>query len=221
MFRRTFLILALLITSALGVSAQGDRPASQCSCNQGNGGCSASQTCPDGYIAVCICGATGCSSSCQGMGRPAGLNEKEVFSAITRNDTKGLNKILSEAYGKQISFSVSANSSQLPKPPAVSSSPSDWRLLEFLDKNGTLTINGHPLSFWRSMRASLLNGGEIQICADRADTILNQIAFISGKPLSVAAGDATAKINGPIKGQGLAELILNLSNAANIRIVDN
>lgn len=220
MYKRTFFLFVLLIVSALGISAQDDRPASSCSCTQGNGGCSASQTCPDGHIAVCSCSASGCSSSCIAVA-PRPVSEKEVVSAITRNDTKALSDILSRAYGRQISFSASENSPQLPKPPSVSSFPSDWTLLEFLDRNGTLTINGQPLSFWRSLRESLLNGGEFQICSERADAILNQIAFISGKSFSVAAGDSKAKIVDPIKGHGLSELLLNLSNAANIRIVNN
>lgn len=60
MFKRSLTILCLLTAFCIGAKAQ-----SNCSCNQGNGGCSASQTCPAGKIAQCSCSATGCSSSCE------------------------------------------------------------------------------------------------------------------------------------------------------------
>ncbi len=220
MYQKMFLTFVSLLVLTLGIAAQDDRPISSCSCSQGNGGCSASQTCPDGMIASCICSATGCSSSCIAVDLRPG-NEQDTASAIARNDFKTLSSILSRAYGKQIRFSLSESSRQLPKPLSVSTSVSDWTLLEFLDRNGILTVNGHPLSFWKSMRASLLNGGELQLCASRADVVLNEIAFLSGKSLIVVAGDAKAKIDRPIRGHGLVEVLLNLSKAANIRVTEN
>jgi len=71
------------------------------------------------------------------------------------------------------------------------------------------------------MRQTLLGGGQFQVCSTRADAVLNELSFISGKTFTVAAGEAQAKLDAPIRGSGLPELLLNLSRAANIRIVEN
>lgn len=220
---KTFFLFMLLVITALAISAQ-DRPAAQyrpdsCSCTQ-NGVCSASQTCSSGQ-AVCICQATGCSSHCSGGGgdpRHSGITEDEIAAVIAKKDPKALSLALSKVYGRIINFSPSDGSSQIPRPHSISASPVDWSLLEFLDKNGSLTINGHTLAFWQGMRQTLLNGGEFQICSSRADVVLNEISFISGKSFSIVAGDAKAKLDAPVQGNGLPEMLLNLSRAANVRI---
>ena len=220
---RVLFLLVLLTVSALSVSAQ-EQPQSSCKCKVGDGGCAASQSCPDGYLAVCSCSAFGCSSQCLafgGDGRPGGLNEDEIGAAISKNDAKVLSLALSKFYRRFINFSPMDSTSQIPRPRSISPSPVDWTLLEFLDKNGHLTINGQPLSFWNGMRQTLLSGGAYQICSSRADAVLNEISFVAGRSYSVAAGKAQARLDAPVKGNGLPELLLNLSRAANIRIQEN
>jgi hypothetical protein len=168
-----------------------------------------------------MCTATGCSSHCEGIARPTGPKQDEILDLMGRNDVKALNNALSKAYGKIINFEPNEGFARTFRPGSISSSPFDWALFDFLDRNGTLTINGHGLSFWRDMRQSLLNGGSFQFCSSRPDMILDEISFVSGKSFSIVAGDPSTKLVTPLKGSGVPELLLNLSRAANIRITEN
>lgn len=215
MLKKLILIFSVIFISAAAAWAQ-----SSCSCELGNGGCKASQSCPAGYIASCTCSASGCTSSCnlENLGEVA---SGDIFSSLKNNDLRTLNRDLSRAYGKVVRFSLTDASREVKEIPAFSVRPYDWSILEFLDQTGDLTINGHKLSFWRTMRESLLKGDEFQICSNRADAVLNEISFLSGKKFSVVAGDAATPLKEPIRGKGLYALLSNLSEVADITIVQN
>jgi len=65
---------------------------------------------------------------------------------MAKSDSKAISLALSKGYGRIISFSATDGFAQKSRPQSISTSPSDWNLLEFLDKNGKLTINGHDLA---------------------------------------------------------------------------
>ena len=91
-------ILAFFITGFVGtlsVSAQDLRPAGgSCSCS--NSSCSASQTCEKGE-AICICSATGCSSSCSSGFAPE-LDEKVIAAKLQNEAVKNFGSVLSKAF---------------------------------------------------------------------------------------------------------------------------
>ena len=212
-----------MTVGVIGINGQ-ERPPSTCSCGMASSGCSASQSCPDTHTAVCSCSAAGCTTQCSSVlnvASPGEINVQEVKAALAKNDAKALSTTLSRSYGKFINFSPSDKLSRIALPRLISNSPVDWTLLEFFDKNGKLIVNGQPLAFWKGLRQTMLNGGAYQICSDRADAVINEISFVSGRSFAVVAGDTHAKLTAPVKGNGLNELLLNLSQAANIRIEEN
>lgn len=195
--------------------------ASSCACS--NSGCSASQSCPDGYIAVCTCSATGCSSSCSSSGFVAELSEKILSENLRNESVKNFGKILSKAFGKVVTFEPTDTKFQFTYSGSDSLTASHWDILEYLAKNGNLKINGHNLDFWKGYRQTLLKGGEISFCTGNApaELVLAEISFITGKKYSITSGNPKAKISGAIKGESLNEIILNLSRMAQITIVEN
>ena len=89
-----------------------------------------------------------------------------------------------------------------------------------MPKSGELTVNGHELGFWKNMRSTLLNGDKFQLCSSRADAVLNEISFLSGKNFSIVAGETRTTLKGPIRGKSLQELLQSLSEAAKIEIAE-
>lgn len=220
MLKKISLILSILLISAVASFAQGS-----CSCSVGNGGCSASQTCGSGE-AVCVCSASGCSSSCSRGGGElllGGLTRRGVRQLRNATNPETISKSLSKAIGKEIVFKPASSGFKFNFSMPKKGPFSHWDVLEYLPSAGTLKINGGEIKFWQGLRNTLLKGGEFNICAGNApaQTILNEIKFLSGKSFKIVAGDSQARFDSPIKGNSLAELIENLSKSRGVTIVEN
>ncbi|MBX3300452.1 MAG: hypothetical protein KF736_13450 [Acidobacteria bacterium] len=220
-------ILALLLAFQIGVYAQ-----SSCSCGLGNGGCSASQSCPSGYVAFCTCSASGCSSQCNkqdgdppeggGEGRPIGIAIDVLRNIVRSSPAPTLGRALSRAFDKKITFSpTSAKFSVDAK--ILDSFTSHWELLSYLSTNGKLTINGRNLEFWEGLKNTLLNGGAFKICTGNASAqmILNEINFLSGRHYKIVGGNVGSRMSGTVEGNSLNDLIANLSSTRAVMISEN
>lgn len=210
-----FVVFVSIFIGTVNISAQ-----STCSCGTS---CSASQTCPDGYTAVCTCSASNCSSSCNRNQLEFEFSATVLDSKLREESVKNIGKVLSKAFGKIVTFEP--NNSKFKFEYSASDSPavSHWDILEYLDKNGTLKINGHDLEFLRNMQQTLLKGGEFSFCTGSAsvEMILSEINFLTGKKYSTASGDPKTKITVPIKGFSSIEILENLSKASQTTIVEN
>lgn len=208
--------LVSIFVGTISVSAQ-----SSCSCS--NSGCSASQSCPDGYIAVCICSATGCSSSCNRAQLELELSENVLATKLQNESAKSIGSVLSKAFGKFVTFEPTNSEFRFEYSKSNSLTASHWDILEYLAKNGSLKINGHDLEFWKGLRQTLLKGGEFTFCTGSAPVqmILAEISFITGRRYSIASGDPKAKISGAIKGSSLSEILEALSKSSQTTVVEN
>lgn len=195
---------------------------SSCSCSVGNGGCSASQSCPAPMIAVCSCGASGCSSYCNGGDPPDGLTESGISKAVKSSDPKRISDYLSKALAKNIVFTNSSPKAIVNEKLAVSKSKSHWDLLEYLNTVGKVTVNGQDIAFWNGMRNTVTNGGPFKICAGNAtaQAILTEINFVSGRNFRIIGGDSSNRMEGAVEGNNLAELVSNLSMTRSVMISD-
>ena len=208
-----------LLIGALGAYAQ-----SSCSCSV-PAGCSASQSCPNGYIAICTCNPSGCSSSCQkgGGGGPIGPGDGGRLESTLRTAApEKIAGILSRAFPVFVAFEPRQNFSfdlQISK----AAPASDWDVLEYLDANGVLTINGQKLEFWKGIKDNFNNGGDLTICTGGAtvDMVLRQLSFVSGKQFSVTIGDPQTIVNGAIHGKGLKDFLEILGKMGGVTIVEN
>jgi hypothetical protein len=211
--KKIILVLAFFVFGTCASYAQ-----SSCSCGVGNGGCTASQTCPSGKIAVCVCSGTGCSSSCNSEAFEMPL-ENVIQTNIDLATGKNIGDVLSTAYGKNITFEPTSNNFKFAYNSRDFKSKNHWSIFEYLSANGKLTINGHDVDFWKGVEETLIKGGEFSFCTSNASVrmLLNEITFLTGKRYIISS-PATNKISGAVRGNTLEELLLNLSNASGAKI---
>jgi hypothetical protein len=217
--KKLLLSLFFLLMGALAAYAQ-----SSCSCSV-PAGCSASQSCPNGYIAICTCNPSGCSSSCQkgGGGGPIGPGDGgRLVSTLRTTAPEKIAGVLSRTFPVLVAFEPRQNFS-FDFQESKSAAPSDWDILEYLDSNGVLTLNGQKLEFWKGVRDNFNNGGELTICVGGAtvEMVLRQLSFVSGKQFSVTVGDSQTIVNGAVHGSGLKDFLETLGKMGRVTIVEN
>ncbi len=214
MLKKFLLSIGILFLISIGTEAQ-----STCSCSVPYG-CSANQTCPAKYLAVCTCSPSGCSSECvkEGEGELDLVDANSLVKLLSQTQNDKIGPALSTAFGKHIVF-VPADPGFVPNYRDLSLT-SHWDVLEYLAKNGTLTINRRELDFWNGLREGLSSGTEFQICSGNASTrqILNQLSFLSGKRFQLTSADKELRSNDPVTGNGLSGLLENLSRTRNVSI---
>jgi hypothetical protein len=216
--KKLVLALFLMLAGALAAYAQ-----SSCSCSLPNG-CSASQSCPPKYIAICTCNPSGCSSTCQkesGGGPILPGEGGRLANTLRAAAPEKIAGILSRALSVSVAFEPRQNFS-FDLQESRSAAPSDWDILEYLDGNGVLTINGQKLEFWKGIKDNFIGGGELTICTGGAtvDTVLRQLAFVSGKQFSVTIGDPQTIVNGAIHGNGIKDFLETLGKMGHVMIIE-
>lgn len=214
-YKHTLFVLALvLLIGIISIQAQ-----SSCTCQSES--CSATQTCPKGYLAVCVCSQQ-CGSECQ----KAEEGESELYETggqgliimLAGWDETAISREFTRVLGKQVDFVKSPELGSLA--PEMRGFRSYWEIAEYLSKNGTLTINRLPFEIWKHRREGLLSGQEFTICANDvpARTILGLINFLSGKDFTITAGDPRATSKSTIRGRGLEDVLRSLSDTRGVKI---
>lgn len=216
------LTLSLTAILAFSVSAQSmlPGPEASCTCTQ-MGHCSASQTCPDGYFAVCTCSATGCSSSCSKLSGFMDLSEASLVKKLQGDSVKNFGTVLSKAFKKVVAFEPNEPDFKFEFSISKDSKGSHWDILEYLAKNGNLKINGHDLDFWNGVRQNLLSGGGFKLCAGPvpASLVVEELSFISGTRYSIVSGDPQTKVTGPFTGNSISDIINGIDEQGKVTIV--
>ncbi len=207
-----FLIFALGCFSAFG----------QSSCECQSEGCSATQTCPSGYLAQCTCGRY-CSSQCVKAGEELpeldfATGGRSLTEALAGSNEKNISREFSKSLGKRVVFTKGSDSQRLTV--ARPAFESYWQVAEFLAANGKLTINGLPFEIWKGHRDTLLKGGEYSICASDvpAKIILNEINFLTERSFEIVKGDPRSTAKAVISGTNLKDVLRSLSDSRNITI---
>lgn len=195
----------------------------QSSCACSNSTCSASQGCPEGYIAVCTCSATGCSSVCNKEEPILDLIDEPALDARLRNESAiNFGELLSRALGKTITFEPKDSKFRYEYSISNSVTKSHWEILEYLASNGTLKINNHDIEFWKGLRRTLLEGGEFKFCTGNApvEMLVGEISFITGRQYSIVSSGARTNISGAVSGKSLNELLTSLGKMSQTTIVE-
>ncbi len=184
-----------------------------CSCSAGNGGCSVSQTCEAGYLAICTCSATGCTSSCQSRDgqQPELLGPPLLSLALTGKDADEISSYLTDVFGKMVKFSPKTKNAFIYGFPGRAASY--WDVFDYLERNGTVTVNGSAISFWRDQHRQLKKGGELVLCVGGAtpDAIARHLSFISGSKIDTNGGVSQMPITSTVRGKGLLQILNNLT----------
>jgi hypothetical protein len=218
MLARPLLVLSFLLAFTLCASAQ-----STCKCEDHGSGAMAS--CSPGSIALCSCTSNGCSSRCvKPVLTPFKLPDINAFvTTLKQTAPADINDYLSKTLGKTVTFETPIKDFKFDYPPSkISKNTTHWDVLDALAAKGNLRIDDHDIDFWKAQRDYLLGGGAITISTGggTVQSVLNNLAFITGKNFTVRSGDASSMIS-EIKGSGLSELLQNLSKAGKVTITEN
>ncbi len=176
---------------------------------------------PSGYEAVCMHVRYGCSSSCNRINLDGDFTSSGLESVLAEGSTEAITSYFRRTTGRLVTFIPSKKDSRLALPKAEAGQISQWDIFEYLAKHGQLKIQGHDLNYWKTIRSSLLKDDEFTICAGRADSALDQISFLSGKKFTILSGNASAKLDTPIKGNGVVGLIESLRKLSGVEISEN
>lgn len=212
MFRKIlFIFTVLTFTSVYSYSQE------SCACS--STGCTASQSCPAGKSAVCVCGGGSCGSSCSITDELPNNNRSAV--KLEDANAENIGGVLSSIYGVNVQFKSTVKDYKFSDSKGLNAS--SWNLLEELSQNGELSINNQKIDFWKGIRKTLLEGGDLKICFGGAtpQKILNVVSFISGKKYSITSGDAESKITGQVTGNNLSEIIASLQKTGGVTISEN
>lgn len=219
--RLVTLTFSIIAAFALSASAQSSLPGpgESCTCTE-VGHCSASQTCPDGYAAVCVCSATGCSSSCSKISGFMDLSEASLVKKLEKESVDKFGSVLSKAFKKVVTFKAGDPNFKFDFPLTHASKGSHWDVLEYLAKNGDLLINGHDIDFWKGVRQNLQSGGGFKLCAGpvSASLVVDELSFISGVRYSIVAGDPQTKVTGPFTGNTVSDIVNSISEQGKVTI---
>lgn len=219
MFRVVALTLSLIFFASYNSIAQ-----STCSCSVGNGGCSASQSCPEGYIASCTCAASGCGSVCIRQDGPLpGGGDNLSVSTLDNADVKTLTSVLSNSIGRTVSFVPFEVGFRFDISFTDRKAADAWTILENLSQKGELFVNGQKFDILRGYRKTLIEGGEFRICAPgmTVRALLGELSFLTGRKFDVIAGDPFSKVLGTVQGDSLASVLGDLERQTGVRIAKN
>ncbi len=202
------LVVAFCLTPNLTSAQQ------SCNCSSTLGGCSASQSCPSGFEAICTCSSSGCSSRCSRL-LPILENLTYEIPDLSNLSSKHITKSLSNAFGRNITFAAGKAGFQY----SFSAKGSYWDVFDYLEKNGTLAIDGQPLEILRASHKDLVNGEPFTICAGgaRVSTIVNHIAFLYGTKLLIS-GDPNTEFTASVTGKGIDDLLTKISEKTSVTI---
>ncbi len=218
--RAVAVLLAAVAFLTIPVYSQSNLPGPDTSCFCSvEGLCSASQTCPDGYFAICNCSATGCTSYCSRLAGAMDLSVESLTKKLQANPAEDLGSVLSKAFKRVVEFVPTSRNFKFDLKPADRERASHWDILQYLAENGDLKINGRDINFWLGVRRNMANGGEINLCTGPVAVrlIVDELSFLSGKHYSIVSGDTETKINGPFKGT-MGEMLANISSQSATRI---
>ncbi len=220
-FTFTLLLATIFILSIANSFGQ-----STCDCST-YGVCSTSQTCPAGFIAVCTCTAASCGSSCEKV--PGDEDNRQAFSGeLDLKDLRAasapeIGAVLSKTFNRRIEFIPNVKGFKFTQPAQKLDKNSYWDTLDYLSKHGKLKIDGLGMTYWNATRSSLLKGDDFKICTGGAPVsmILRRLSFLSGTKLTVISGDPNTIISKPLKGNGLSDLVAQLSEISGVSVVQN
>jgi hypothetical protein len=177
-----------------------------CSCEKVPGStCSGSVTCSTGCSAICGTGDE-CYVSCR-----TELLGPNLTLDFVQKDGKTIAEELSRRTRMQITFT--------PNPRNVGERydyhlhDSDiWKLLVFLDKVGTVTVNRKPFDKLRQLQKQIRSGQALAVrfSTTPAQEVAERLSFMSGKKISVVSGDPATLITITSRKTSLSNILQDI-----------
>ena len=96
-----------------------------------------------------------------------------------------------------------------------------WKLLEFLDERGTLSVNGLPFEELRKLKKTLKEGGRIARVRFNNTSVQEavlQLEIMTGEYLRIVSGDSTKRISVNIRRASLAYILETIRKKSGVHV---
>ena len=213
---RISLTTACLIVLFLSIHTQSAYSQTSCSCqNAGDKVCNKGAiTCPDGCIAICSANHA-CYFSC----RTNMLDDTRLNLKFQKKEGQQIASALSKETGKTIDFApYRENARRLYN---FELKDSDiWPALVFLDKRGTVKINGIEFRRFREIQSEMKSEKKLSLRVNGipAREVVSQLALMSQLPLQIQSGDPARLVFVEVNEMPLSDIIKQIAATANVKI---
>jgi hypothetical protein len=95
-----------------------------------------------------------------------------------------------------------------------------WDVLEALSQSGKVRIGGEDFSSLKAVRQALVSGERMSVCIHNASvkSLVEEFAGMSGLPIRVTSGDATALVTLSLRGVTLEEALTQVTAQTGVQI---
>jgi hypothetical protein len=207
----------LLIISLFGFEDTGFAQKKICSCLKvGGRTCSGTLKCAKGCSAICGRKDT-CYLACSVKYRLVGRNLDLEFSQKTSREMAAT---LAAETGVPINFEpYSRGANELYDYKLVDSGI--WKLLEFLDKRGTLVVNGIDFERLRQLKKTMKDGGRlarVRFNNTSVEEAVLQLEIMTGEYLRIVSGDSTKRIRVNVRRASLPYILETIRRKSGVRV---
>lgn len=201
-------LLLFLITLAHAAAGQ------TCSCKSPDKSCDAAVDCPHGCTALCG-SRDACYAACGSV--EVDKSYARITIKVENGDSNEISSRLTDESGRKIKFTPrrkdATYSFELIDDPV-------WNALKFLSKRGMVLVDGTPFYKLEELRRKLLKGERVSAHFTDIPVInaLAKLAFVSGLPFRVKAGDGEKRLSISLENVTLGEIVRRISTQTGVEI---
>lgn len=201
-------LLLSLITLTHTATAQ------TCSCKAPDKSCEATVTCPHGCTALCG-SQDACYAACGSV--EVDKSYARITIKIDNGNSDEISSRLANESGRKIKFIPRRKnvrySFELNNDPV-------WNALKFLSKRGMVLVDGTPFYKLEELRHKLLRGAKVSIHFTDMPVInaVAKLAFVTGLPLRVSAGDSEQLLSISLQNVTLRKIVDRISEQTGVTI---
>jgi hypothetical protein len=185
-----------------------------CACeNVSKSTCHGSIKCPEGCTALCAAGDV-CYLSCKNDMVGKRLNLKFV-----NQDGMSIATKLSEETQKTITFTPYPKR-QNERYTYELKNQSMWTLLNYLNKRGSVRVNGMEFRRFRKMKREAQDGSPLAARFEgmTAQEVMDKLEFLSQVPLRIRSGDPQTIVSVNLRNKTLDQILRDISKQSGVKI---
>ena len=213
--KNTLVTACLLIISLFGFENTGFAQKKDCSCIKvGGRTCSGTVKCTKGCSAIC-----GRKNTCY-LACSVELIGRNLDLEFSQKTSRELAAALAAETQVPIKFEpYSRGINELYDYKLVNSGI--WKLLEFLDKRGTLVVNGIDFERLRQLKKTLKEGGRlarVRFNNTSVEQAVLQLEIMTGEYLRIVSGDSTKRISVDVRQASLSYILETIRRKSGVRV---
>jgi len=219
---RISLTAACLVLLFLSILTQSAYTQVRCSCeNAGDTVCPKGEiTCPDGCTAICAAN-NACYLSCR-----TNMFEQRLTLKFQKKTGEQMASVLSNETGMTIQFDLYPDPktgkprTRKPLYDFKLTNSDIWPALVFLDKRGTVKINGVEFRTFQNIQSDMKSGRKfsVRFKGDPARKVVSALSFLSQMNLVIKSGDPASPVFVELNQMSLNDILKEISKTAKVEI---